>query len=202
MQGRLRDLPGPPLQHVRPEGATLTSYRRMRDTGDVWWWVAAMATTALGAVVVIVVAARQQRRSDRGARRRAEEESSLGFAAADLQELQQRLADAAQQVIDSGAGGLHRRLTSLRARRTPLRRVSPAPHEPETARLHFADGSTVIVRGRHPGDLVVLAYRAQRVSMTITEVERSPEGLRVHLYGRGPTEARAVVLALGLDQAD
>ncbi|MCB0891960.1 MAG: hypothetical protein R2703_16205 [Micropruina glycogenica] len=92
---------------------------------------------------------------------------------------------------------LHR-LGNVTRRSVPLRAVRPGPAR-GLARICFADGTTLQVRGRQVGDLGYLAATAitQKVWVSNYHTEHSTVVLDLD-WNRG----RVSVLAVGLDQAD
>ena len=90
------------------------------------------------------------------------------------------------------------RLGSVTRRNVPLRAVRPGPAR-GLARICFADGTTLQVRGRRVGDLGFLAATAitQKVWVSNYHTEHSNVVLDLD-WNRG----RVSVLAVGLDQAD
>lgn len=90
------------------------------------------------------------------------------------------------------------RLGNVTRRSVPLRSVRPGPAR-GLARICFADGTTVQVRGRQMGDLGQLAVTAitQKVWMSNYHAEHSNVVLELD-WKRGHVS----VLAVGLDQDD
>lgn len=84
-------------------------------------------------------------------------------------------------------------------RNSPVRRLSAAPIH-GTARMGFADGTTVIVRAPHPGDLGWVAIQvARRVRVQLSGLERGPGGLFITLR---IGSRRLIMEVLGPDQSD
>ena len=91
------------------------------------------------------------------------------------------------------------RLDVLRDRRVPLRTIRAAPGV-HTARLLFANGTTVIAHARQPGQLYTVALHLRSAHVTLDSWAQEHDGLVLRLIW-GP-EGRAELVAEGLDQAD
>lgn len=92
---------------------------------------------------------------------------------------------------------LHR-LGNVTARNVPLRTVRPGSSR-GLARICFADGTTLQVRGRHAGDLGQLAVTAITQKVWVSHYRAQESSVVLDLdWHRG----RVSVLAVGLDQAD
>ena len=88
-------------------------------------------------------------------------------------------------------------LATLHRRGTPLRRVLPSPVA-HVGRLLFADGTVLLGRAPHSGDLAVLAVAAAR--NTIHETHRPGAGL-VLVFRCGVLGTVRVAI-VGVDQPD
>ncbi|HYA45878.1 MAG TPA: hypothetical protein VED59_09730 [Acidimicrobiales bacterium] len=96
---------------------------------------------------------------------------------------------------------LSSRLQPLVQRGIPPRVIEAAP-VPHAARLRFADGTAVVVRGVVPGDVGVLAVAMRRGSVKTAAHATSPEG-KTRLLLTWPGARRGLWLyVLGLDQPD
>jgi len=106
-----------------------------------------------------------------------------------------------------GTGGpelalrLSTRLGPLVQRGVPPRWLEAAP-VPHAARLHFADGTTLLVKGAAGGDIGVLAVAMSRRSVQTVACTTGPEG-NTNLFFRGPRGRHGLWLqVVGLDQPD
>ncbi len=83
----------------------------------------------------------------------------------------------------------------------PPRLVEAGPVA-RSARLHFADGTTVLVRSLRPGDLAVLAVVMRRCSARPVSCTVAPDGsTQLQLVWPGGHRPLAMEV-LGLDQPD
>ena len=90
------------------------------------------------------------------------------------------------------------RLGNVVRRQVPLRAVRPGPSR-GLARICFADGTTLQVRGRQVGDLGYLAATAITQKVWVSDFHAEHSNVVLDLdWSRG----RVSVLAVGLDQAD
>ena len=90
------------------------------------------------------------------------------------------------------------RLSNVVRRNVPLRAVRPGPAR-GLARICFADGTTLQVRGRQAGDLGYLAVTALNQKVWVSDFHAEHSNVVLDLdWSRG----RVSVLAVGLDQAD
>lgn len=90
------------------------------------------------------------------------------------------------------------RLGNVVRRNVPLRAVRPGPSR-GLARICFADGTTLQVRGRQVGDLGYLAATAITQKVWVSDFRAEHSNVVLDLdWARG----RVSVLAVGLDQAD
>lgn len=164
------------------------------------WLVALIAVAAIVAAAV---------RVPRGSRRGPAEPpvaadfvpapvNTLGLAdsdAAELWELGRRVEDefglAPVQLLLNRLGVVVRR-------NVPLRAVRPGPSR-GLARICFADGTTLQVRGRQSGDLGNLAVTTLTQKVWVSDFHAEHSNVVLNLdWNRG----RVSVLAVGLDQAD
>jgi hypothetical protein len=92
------------------------------------------------------------------------------------------------------------RLDPLVKRAVPARAVEAAPGLP-SARVRFADGTTVVARGDVPGDVGVLALWVRRGSVPPLSCSTDAEG--AHLVFGSPDGHRTLsLLVTGLDQPE
>ncbi|MFT3833671.1 MAG: hypothetical protein QM711_10185 [Micropruina sp.] len=157
-----------------------------------------VALAVVGALVGIVVGLMRRPKSSRWLPDRVLPIPDLGLAESDLAELsavghrvEQEFGVAPVQVL------LHR-VGNVVRRSVPLSAIRPGPAR-GLARMCFADGTTLQVRGRQVGDLGQLAVTA--ITHKVRVCDYHAEDSRVVLdleWGRG----RASVLAVGIDQAD
>ncbi len=103
---------------------------------------------------------------------------------------------------DFTAGALalaHAKLEVVGRRNSPVRRLTAAPIQ-GTARMSFADGTTVIVRAPHQGDLGWVAIQvARRVRVQLSGLERDRRGLFITVR---VGSRRLLLQVLGPDQSD
>ena len=92
------------------------------------------------------------------------------------------------------------RLQPLVQRAVPARTVEAAPGLP-SARIRFADGTTVVAQGHGPGDVGVLALWIRRTSVPPITCSTDADG--VHLdFALPGTRRRLSVRVTGLDQPE
>jgi hypothetical protein len=96
---------------------------------------------------------------------------------------------------------LSRKLAPLVQRGVPPRALETAPVA-KAARLRFADGTTVVVRGTSPGDLAVLALAMQHGSVRPAACRTSPDGGAQIQFTWPDGQRRLSLRVLGLDQPD
>ncbi|MGA3218478.1 MAG: hypothetical protein ABSE77_05270 [Acidimicrobiales bacterium] len=96
---------------------------------------------------------------------------------------------------------LSRKLHPLVERGVPPRVIEAAP-VPRAARLRFADGTTVVVKGTSPGDLAVLAMAMQHGSLRPAACRTDPQGSTQLLFSWPDGRRRLSVRVVGLDQPD
>jgi len=99
------------------------------------------------------------------------------------------------------ASRLSWRLRLLAQRAVPARSLEPAP-VPRAARLRFADGTTVVVRGAVPGDLGVLAMAMQHCSVRPTTCSTTSDGSTNLALAWAGGHRRLSLQVVGLDQPD
>lgn len=109
--------------------------------------------------------------------------------------------DGEQQARGRVTDRLQVQLPVIVARQVPVRGITAGPVE-GVARLRLADGTTMLVGARQPGDLgrVVRAVADKR-AVLLTGWDRGPQGLAITLGGvpgRTPVSLRV----LGPDQPD
>jgi hypothetical protein len=108
--------------------------------------------------------------------------------------------DAVHTTVRQRDGVLASRLLPLVERRVPARSVEAAP-DLGAARLRFADGTTVLVRGSVPGDHARLAGAVRQRSVPL-EAFRT-DGDQTCLVFDWPGRRRTLsVLVTGLDQPE
>lgn len=113
--------------------------------------------------------------------------------------LDESLGSLGTEMSNSALILAHAKLEVVGRRNSPVRRLTAAPIQ-GTARMSFADGTTVIVRAPHPGDLGWVAIQvARRVRVQLSGLEHGPEGLfiTVRIGSR-----RLLLEVLGPDQSD
>lgn len=118
--------------------------------------------------------------------------SHLGVVAP--QDAQDLIEAAATISLDYAATSPHviaQDLRRLRARGVPIRRVAAKPAVHGVAELHFADGTSVMIRGRHPGDLGRIAVCALQGHLWLEDCEADPHGVTLRL--RTPNGSHDVV---------
>ncbi len=161
------------------------------------WLVALSAVGALMAVTVVICRP-PRRTSTMPFDETAPEQSHLGLADSDARELIDLGRRVEQEFGLVPVQILLNRLGNVTRRHVPLRAIRPGPSK-GLARICFADGTTLQVRGRHVGDLGQLAVTAltQKVWLSDYRPEQSHVVLDLDWH-RGHVS----VLAVGLDQAD
>jgi len=119
----------------------------------------------------------------------------------DLREIEDTFAQIEHDLHRSLLQLVHARLELVMARRAPVAalRESPADH---TARVCFADGTTVIAESRPPGRLGHLAVEVLRARhrTLLEEVRLAPTGVEMRFALSGGR--RFTAWAVGLDQGD
>lgn len=164
------------------------------------WLVALVVVAALIAVAV---------RLPRGSRQRYAEPpvaadftpaplNTLGLAASDADELWELGRRVEEEFGLAPVQILLNRLGNVVRRNVPLRAVRPGPSR-GLARICFADGTTLQVRGRQVGDLGNLAVTTLTQKVWVSDFHAEHSNVVLNLdWNRG----RVSVLAVGLDQAD
>jgi hypothetical protein len=95
--------------------------------------------------------------------------------------------------------GLERRLSPLVDRGVPVRHIAAAPCF-RACRVRFADGTTVLARGAHPGDVAVLVTAIRSHSLPPQACTTDVEG--THLVFAWPCRGGTLTLLVtGMDQA-
>ena len=159
------------------------------------WLVALGVVAALVADTVSLL-----RRPSRGGDGRVASapRNDLGLAEADAEELWELGRRVEQEFGVAPVQVLLYRLGSVVRRNVPLRAVRPGPAR-GLARICFADGTTLQVRGRQVGDLGYLAATAITQKVWVSDFHAEHSNVVLDLdWGRGHVS----VLAVGLDQAD
>jgi len=123
-----------------------------------------------------------------------------GIDPRDAEEIDLVLAQAAGDGLEIAAR-LSWRLRVLVQRSIPPRVMEPAPVQ-RAARLRFADGTTVLVKGSAPGDLGILAMAMKHWSVKPTGFATSPEGIAQLRLAWPGANHRLSVDVVGLDQPD
>ncbi|MFT4215714.1 MAG: hypothetical protein QM619_00790 [Micropruina sp.] len=159
------------------------------------WLVALGAVVGLVALTVLML--RRPKRRVRVEKHPAPSDT-LGLSEADAAELRELERQLEQEYGVVRVQLLMHRLAGVVHRDVPLRAVRPGPVR-GLARMCFADGTTVQVRGRQAGDLGYLAATAITRTVRISDFHAEQSSVVVDLnWDRG----RVSVLAIGLDQAD
>ncbi len=96
---------------------------------------------------------------------------------------------------------LSRKLGPLVQRGVPPRAIEAAP-VPRAARLRFADGTTVVVKGTASGDLAVLAMAMLRGSVRPAAWRTDLEGGTLLQLSWTHGQRRLSLRVVGLDQPD
>lgn len=164
------------------------------------WLVALLVVTALVAVAVVL---------PKGSRRQSAAQvvpadyspaplNTLGLAKGDAEELWEVGRRVEEEFGLAPVQILLNRLGNVVRRNVPLRAVRPGPSR-GLARICFADGTTLQVRGRQVGDLGHLAVTTLTQKVWVSDFHAEHSNVVLNLdWNRG----RVSVLAVGLDQAD
>ena len=157
-----------------------------------------VALAVVGALVAIVVGLMRRPKSSRRLPDRVLPTPDLGLSDSDLAELAVLSHRVEQEFGLVPVQVLLNRLGTVTRRHVPLRAIRPGSSR-GLARICFADGTTLQVRGREVGDLGQLAVTAltQKVWLADYRTEQSHVVLDLDWH-RG----HVTVLAVGLDQAD
>jgi hypothetical protein len=163
-------------------------------------WV--LALVAL--VLVVAVAALARRRRRRRRERRAVQERwnplDTELDPADAADLDARFtAVEAEQAVERNRR-LALKLQPLVDRRVPARSIERAPGV-GAARIRFADGTAVFVRGVASGDVGVLAALMHRRAVPPEACSADADGTRL-TFGWPGRRQRVSVVVTGLDQPD
>jgi hypothetical protein len=123
-----------------------------------------------------------------------------GFSDGDLADLDGAFAAAEAEEARHRDARLAVLVAPLVARSVPARVIEPAPGL-HAARIRFADGTSLLVRGRTPGDVGVLArwVRERRVVPVGCSTNDGRTELAFRVGGRS---SPFVLLLTGLDQPD
>jgi len=162
------------------------------DTGAVL----ANLGTLLAVVVAVLVVVAVARWVGAGRSSAADPEVALDLG--DLSDLEARLAEVADEERAQLTARVAARLELVVARQVPVRGIERAPGG-GCARVRFADGTSVLVRGTHPGDAGVLAARARRDAVLLRSCRAQANG--AHLVFTTP-KGDLDLVATGLDQPD
>lgn len=122
--------------------------------------------------------------------------SGLNLAASDVDDLAAIGARVAAEYGLSSPAVLCATLNRLIRRRVPVRGLHPA-HERSIGGLQFADGTVVLVRGRHAGDLGRVAAGLHFGSVQLADFHADPAGVTLELSYGGH---RDQLSALGITQ--
>jgi len=160
-------------------------------------WLVALAVVVAIVVATVVLFGRPKRRPD-GVFDRSVPAESLGLDAQDATELLELGRRVEQEFGLVPVQLVLNRLGNVVRRNVPLRAVRPGPAR-GLARICFADGTTLQVRGRKVGDLGYLAATAITQKVWVSHYHQEHSNVVLDLdWSRG----RVSVLAVGLDQAD
>ncbi|MFT3970543.1 MAG: hypothetical protein QM695_09740 [Micropruina sp.] len=122
----------------------------------------------------------------------------LGLLESDLAELTAIGHQIEREFSRAPVQLLLHRVGNVKRRNVPLRAVRPGPTH-GLARMCFADGTTLQVRGRHVGDLGHLAVTAITHNVRVSDFHAEQSRVVLDLdWDRGHVS----VLAVGLDQDD
>ena len=163
---------------------------------SVMTWLIALAV--VGVIVSLTLVMHRPPKRGKGPTFQPLPVSQLGLADDDAQELVEMGHRVEQEFGLAPVQILLNRLGNVTKRCVPLRAVKPGPAR-GLARICFADGTTVQVRGRQMGDLGQLAVTAitQKVWVSDYHAEHSNVVLEM-----GWKRGHVSVLAVGLDQED
>lgn len=123
--------------------------------------------------------------------------ADLPLARADVAELSRIGRQVAADYGFSSPVVIRSNLARLVSRRVPVRAIRRGGAE-QVGALCFADGTVVLVRGQHAGDLGRLAVRALHQQLTFEDFHADSDQLIIELAG--PHE-RLSVVAVGLEPA-
>ncbi|MFT4295381.1 MAG: hypothetical protein QM582_08205 [Micropruina sp.] len=161
-------------------------------------WLVALGVVAALVAVTVLMLRRPKRPASAGGYDHRVPGNSLGLDEADAEELRELERQIEQEFGVARVQVLMHRLTNVVRRNVPLRAVRPGPAR-GLARICFADGTTVQVRGRQVGDLGYLAATAITRTVWVSDFHAEQSNVVVDLdWDRG----RVSVVAVGLDQAD
>jgi hypothetical protein len=141
-----------------------------------------------------------------GAARRVRRTRKLGLAEppgidpAEVAEIDARFAAVDAEQAQHRDRRLALQLNPLVERRVPARGVEAGPGR-QAARIRFADGTTVLVRGADPGDVGVLASWVRGRSVLPASCSTDVDGTRL-VFGSPRGRRTLSVLVTGFDQPD
>ena len=164
-------------------------------------WVIAVPLVPVLALVAVIAAGRR-RRSRRPELAAVEARAAVddGLDPADAAELDERFsAVEAEQAVERNRR-LVLELQPLVDRRVPARSIERAPGV-GAARIRFADGTAVVVRGVARGDVGVLAALMHRRAVPPEACSSGADGTRL-TFGWPGRRQRVSVVVTGLDQPD
>jgi hypothetical protein len=122
--------------------------------------------------------------------------AGLNLAASDVAELAVLGAQVAAEYGMSSPAVLSATLSRLMRRRVPVRGLHPA-HVRCLGGLQFADGTVVLVRGRHAGDLGRVAAGLHFGAVQLADFHAEPGGVTLELTYGGHRDRLA---ALGITE--
>jgi hypothetical protein len=174
---------------------------RCRTSDDREVWVIAVVLIVAIAVPALVLS--QLRR--RGQRREAVAAGALtavddGLDPSDTADLDARFSAVEAEQAEERNRRLARDLQPLIDRRIPARSIERAPGV-GAARIRFADGTAVFVRGVASGDVGVLAALMHRRAVPPEACAATADGTRL-TFGWPGRRQRVSVVVTGLDQPD
>lgn len=159
-----------------------------------------MTWLVAGAVVMVLVLVGVAPRliKTRRSRASAPDNDHLGLDEADAAELAELSRRFDAEYAAAGVQVMLNRMGEVVRRNVPVRAVAPGPVK-GLARIRFADGTTLQVRGRHAGDLGQLAVTTITQRVLVSAYRPEHNSVVVDLDWR---RGRVSVVAVGLDQAD
>ena len=122
--------------------------------------------------------------------------TGLNLAASDVDDLTEIGARVAAEYGLSSPAVMTATLTRLIRRRVPVRCLHPADIR-SIGGLQFADGTVVLVRGRHAGDLGRVAAGIHFGSVELADFHAGPAGVTLEVSYGGHTDQLS---ALGITQ--
>jgi len=133
-------------------------------------------------------------------RRSPQDTAAELFDPGDVADLEERFHSIATEIRRSHDALLVDRLRHLVCREVPARRVTAAPGV-RTARVHFADGTTVLVQGDRPGDIATLVRWAYDRSVLARACRVDERGTSLVFEPRGRRGSLELTVT-GMDQPD